>query len=532
MSTLHIRNGLIIDGTNTPAFFGDLLIEKGRITHIGQVPSGKYSLEIDATNLVVAPGVIDAHTHTERTVFRNPYSDSKLFQGVTTEIIGQCGEGAYPLPSDPSERDKHHALWEGNLSGSAPDGGPTWGNFTAYKEALEKIQPAVNLLALVPHGILRGQVIGWENRSGTGAELAKMQEILLDSLQAGAAGISFGLEYAPGCYCDIEELVTLAQIVAQENGYCAFHMRSEDDYLLEAIEEVIEVARRTNARVHICHLKADGKQNWGKARQGLELIRKAKQSGLQISVEQYPYDAFSTTLTFLLNSWALVGGRDAMLTRLADPSLRKELEKDITHNMDMRGGPIKILVSQTGTPRPEYRGKNLQELSESFQMTPAQMVIQILLEEKGSAWGVYQSMDPKEVEFILSQPDVAVISDGFGLVLPQDGESFYHPRSFGTFPRVLGHFARDRNILSLELAVYKMTGLVADIVGLQNRGRLQVGMVADLMIFNQKEINGFAGYQQSGPYSQGVVHVIVNGQFALKDGVIQQKRGGQILSKS
>lgn len=532
MGTTWIQNGLIVDGTNSPGYQGDVLLKDGKICQIGKkLDISEVDEIIDATGLYVIPGIIDGHSHTERSIFRNPHSDSKLYQGVTTEVIGQCGQGAYPLPANLEEREKFAHLWQGALDGSAPVGGPTWENFSGYVKALEERKPGTNLAPLVPHGTLRALVVGWADRKADPEETKKMKEIVRQSLKEGAWGISFGLEYAPGNYSDEAEMIALGEVAAEEGAYCAYHLRSEDNFVLEGVVEALNVGRKSGVHVHICHLKADGKPNWGKARKGLEMIRKAREEGINATVEVYPYDAFSTTLSLLVGTWAQAGGIPSYMARLDDPELLDQIATEIEKNLDLRGGPSRIIVSQTGKPRPEYKGRSIEEIAKEKGIRPGQAVMQILREEDGGAWGVYFGMDYEEVSYLLQQPDVAIISDGFGLKLPEDGINFYHPRSFGTFARALGPLVRDEKLMPMELAVHKMTGLTADFVGIKDRGRLEEGLAADVTIFDPNEIKDLATFQESGPYSVGIKYVFVNGFLAFKNGEIIEERHGKVLKR-
>lgn len=533
MGTTWIRNGWIVDGTNSPGYQGELFLKDGKIFQMGEKLDISAADEIiDATGLCVIPGIIDGHTHTERSIFRNPHSDSKLFQGVTTEVIGQCGQGAYPLPDDLGEREKFAQLWQGALEGSTPEGGPTWGSFYDYVKALEEWTPGMNLVPLIPHGTVRALVMGWADRKANPEETKRIQEIARKSLREGAWGLSFGLEYPPGSYSGEEEMIALGEVAAEEGVYCAYHLRSEDNFVLEAVSEALNVGRKTGAHVHICHLKADGKPNWGKARKGLEMIREARKEGVNATVEAYPYDAFSTTLSLLVGTWVQEGGVSSYMARLDDPELLDKIATEIEKNLDLRGGPSRIIVSQTGKPRPEYKGRSIEEIAKEKGIRPGQAVMQILREEDGGAWGVYFGMDHEEVNYLLQQPDVAIISDGFGLKLPEDGVNFYHPRSFGTFAKALGPLVRDEKLMPIELAVHKMTGLTADFVGLKDRGRLKEGLAADVTVFDPNEIKDLATFQESGPYSVGIKYVFINGFLAFKNGEIAKERHGKVLKRT
>ena len=532
MGKILIQKGLIVDGTGSSGFVGDLLIENGKISKIApEIESNSGYKIIHAEGLVVIPGIIDGHSHTERTIFRNPYSESKLFQVVTSEVICQCGEGIYPLPEAEEKRAGFAHLSRGVYSGSAMDGKPTWTTFATYKEAIEEVKPALNLLPLIPHGALHATVVGWENRLSTEAEKEEMKQLAKQNMEEGAWGLSFGLEYPPSSYADLAELTALAKTIGESGGYCAFHLRNEDNFLLEAIQEALDTGRESDCPVHISHLKADGKPNWGKAMKGLEMIREAQKEGVRATTEQYPYEAFSTTLSLLFGGWVQEGGQDLYMARLTDLGLREKLEQEIIVNMDLRGGPEQIVISQTASQRTDCKGKTIAETAKQWAISPAQVVIRLLLEEKGGAWGVFFGMDPKEVREVLAQPDVMVISDGFGLSLPSDSASFFHPRSFGSFTKVLGPMVRVEKLLSLELAVHKMTGLTAKYLGISDRGILKEGLVADVTIFDPNTITDRATFDETGPYSEGVKYVIVNGELALDDGILCEERHGKVLTR-
>lgn len=531
MNDLLICNGWIVDGSGEERFQADILIRSGKICQIGLDLNRENCKILDASDLVVMPGIIDGHSHTERTIFRNPYSDSKLFQGVTSEVICQCGEGAFPLPKELEKRKTFSHLWSGAYNGSASMKGPSWTDFSSYAEALTDLKPAVNLLPVVPHGALRAFVMGWEERTATESERKNLQKSLAENLNQGAWGISFGLEYPPSSYSDQLELLALAQTASSCGGVCAFHLRNEDNELLQSIDEVLSLGKRTGAPIHICHLKADGKPNWGKAIEGLEMIRRSRAEGVQVTVDQYPYDAFSTQLSLLIGGWAQSGGREAFLTRLSDPNLQERIENEVEKNIELRGGPGRIQISQTDSARRELCGKTIENLAAEMEISAGKVVIQLILEERGGIWGTFFGMDGGEVDYLLSQLDVAIVSDGFGLRLPEDGKNSYHPRSFGSFPRVLGRKTRDERQLSLERAVYKMTGLNADIWGIKDRGRLKVGLAADITILDPQTIFDPAGFSETGPYSVGIKYVFVNGSIALKHGEIQEERNGYVLKR-
>ena len=262
------------------------------------------------------------------------------------------------------------------------------------------------------------------------------------------------------------------------------------------------------------------------------MIRRSRNEGVRATVDQYPYDAFSTQLSFLIGGWAQSGGREAFLDRLSNPKFQERIENEVKKNMDLRGGPGRIQISQTSSSCRDWCGKTIEKLAAEMNLTASRTVIQLILEEQGGVWGTFFGMDLAEVDYLLSQPDIAVVSDGFGLRLPEDGKNSYHPRSFGSFPRVLGKTMRDEKRLSLELAVYKMTGLNADIWGIEDRGRLKVGLVADITIFDPQTICDLAGFSETGPYSVGVKYVLVNGSIALKNGKVQEKRNGHVLKRS
>ena len=527
-----IQKGLIVDGSGSSGFVGDLLIENGKISKIApEIDQNLADKIIPAEGLVVIPGIIDGHSHTERTIFRNPYSESKLFQGVTSEVICQCGEGIYPLPEAQEKREDFAHLSQGVYSGSAIEGKPTWTTFATYKEALEEVGPAINLLPLIPHGALRATIVGWGNRLSTETEKEKMKQLAKQNMEEGAWGLSFGLEYPPSSYADLEELIALGKTIGEAGGYCAFHLRNEDNFLLEAIQEALDTGKESGCPVHISHLKADGKPNWGKAMEGLEMIRKAQKEGVQATTEQYPYEAFSTNLSLLFGGWVQEGGQGAYMDRLADIELREQLEQEIIANMNLRGGPEKIVISQTASQRTDCKGKTIADTAKEWDILPAQVVTRLLLEEKGGAWGVFFGMDIMEVREMLVQPDVMIISDGFGLSLPSDSTSFFHPRSFGSFTKVLGPMVREEKLLTLELAVHKMTGLTAKYLGISDRGILKEGLVADITIFDPTTVTDRATFDETGPYSEGINHVIVNGKIALEDGKINSERYGQILTR-
>ena len=521
MFDLLIKDGKIVDGSGNPWYRGDIAIENGLISKIGRIQA-KTKEYINADGLVVSPGFIDVHSHSDLVLITEPEARIKIMQGITTEIIGQDGLGEAPIRQDVT------AMWRRYLSGL--NGDPkidwSWKSFGDYLDLLELSKPAVNIGSLVGHGNLRLLAMGMENRKPTSAELEEMKTFLAESMDQGGLGLSTGLIYSPCAYSDTKELIELCKIAAKRGGIFVVHMRNEGDRLLESIHEVVSVGKGSGIPVHISHFKTNGRSNWGRAPLALATVEEARLQGVDVTFDQYPYTAGSTFLGSLLPPWAHEGGVDNLLTRLKDGETRKKLASYLNKEGDegSKNEWDRILLTnvQTGGNK-RFEGKYISEISENLQKTPAETVLDIVFEEENAATMANFTMHEDDVRTFMRSFLQMVCSDGIVLGNP-------HPRAYGSFPRVVGLYVREE-VLRLEEAIRKMTGYPAQRFGLYERGILRPGMAADITIFDAEKIEDTATFENPIQYPRGIEYVIVNGKVTVEKGRHTGMRAGKILKR-
>lgn len=518
MFDLVVKGGRIIDGTGNPWYSADIAITGGKITEIGKI-KGEAELIIDASRLVVSPGFIDAHSHSDLMLMAEPEARQKIMQGVTTEVIGQDGLGEAPVIDDLIDD------WRRYLSGLNGDPEIEWGwrGFGEYLDAIEEARPSVNVVALIGHGNLRLVTIGMENRDPTATELAEMKQVLSRSMREGACGLSTGLIYPPCVYADTEELTELCRVVSAHGGIFVVHMRNEGDRLLESIEEVERIGIDSGVPVHISHFKASGERNWGKVVEALNALEEARGEGVDVTVDQYPYVAGSTFLSSLLPTWMHEGGVEKMLERLRDSDIRKKVAEDMRGSGRGSGwGWGNILVTSVKTEGNRgSEGKTLEEIARARGGTPLEALFDLILEEDNAVTMVSFSMSEDDVRTVMRSPLQMVCTDGIVLGKP-------HPRAYGSFPRVVGRYVRE-GVLRLEQAVRKTTSMPAQRFDLHYRGILRPGMCADVAIFDPKTIVDTATYDDPIQFPEGIEYVIVNGEITVEGGEHTGVRAGKIL---
>jgi N-acyl-D-amino-acid deacylase len=529
MNSTILRGGTIIDGTGGKPFRGDVWIEGDLIRAVGEVEKGIVGKELDVTGLSVVPGFIDLHTHTDRKIFDNPMGDSKIMQGVTTDVTSNCGVG--PFPANPC-RIAELESYLNTLSGSLPKGGVSWTDFHGFAAAVEKVGPGMNLVMLAAQGAVRIAGVGWDDRPPTETELTQMQAMLDESLQQGAWGMSSGLIYPPGSFAQADELTALAKVLAKRQALYASHIRGESATLMDSIEEAIALGQKSGARVQISHLKAIGKPFWGQGLAALRRIEQARSDGVDIWADQYPYEATATSLAALVPGWAQDGGIGALLGRLENPDLNAKILTAILKEMTIRGGPDRVKISVVRTNKNQiWVGKTILDVATARNIAPEEAVRQLLLEESAKINAVYFSLGEIDLEGIMQSPHVAVGSDGQVMNPERDSAENVHPRSYGTFPRVLGRFVREKKLLPLELAVYKMSGLPAKILRLTDRGQLRPGLKADLTVFDADKVIDRADFTNPHQYPIGIPYVFVNGTQAVRDSKLTGEGRGEVLKK-
>jgi dihydroorotase/N-acyl-D-amino-acid deacylase len=491
-----IAGGRLVDGTGAPWFLADVGIRGDRIAAIGQLANAPAAARIDARGFVVAPGFIDPHVHARERLFDLPNAEGYLLQGLTTVVDGN--DGSSPLPV---------AAW-------------------FDKVAAAGVSP--NVALFVGHGTVREAVMGTANRKATPAELAKMRELVAEAMRQGALGLSTGLAYVPGTYAPTDEIVALAETAREHGGIYISHMRDEGGGVLDSVRETIAIGERAKIPVQISHHKVGGRQQFGQSVQSLSLIAAARQRGVDVTFDQYPYTASHTGLSLIFPRWALAD--DKLNERLASAGQRKEIKTGMLAFIDERFGddPSRIQLARCGHD-PSLAGKTIADLLKAAgqpltQSATADMVIELQL--KGGCSAIFHSYDEPDVERFLQSPFGMIGSDG-SLTRPGDGSP--HPRAYGTYPRVLGRYVRERKILTLEDAVRKMTSFPAARLGLADRGVIRAGLAADITVFDPAAIADLSTYSDPHHYSVGVRHVLVNGLVTVKDGAHTGVRAGRVL---
>jgi N-acyl-D-amino-acid deacylase len=525
---LVVRGGTVVDGTGALAFRADLGLVGDRIAALGEIAPGQGRRVVDATGLVVAPGFVDVHTHSDPDVLAHPGCDSRARQGVTTELAGHCGGSAAPLAGiGVAERRE-----EWRRDGIEAD----WTDVASYLGRVEKAGLSVNHALLVGHGTLRSNAVGDVDRPLTAEELRAVGRALEEALDQGAFGLSTGLEYVPGRFTPPSEIVDLARLVARRGGLYASHIRNEEARLLEAVAEAIEVGRQSGVRVEIAHLKAAGESNWAKQGPALDLVESARRDGVGVMADAYPYTAYSTTLTTFMEGWAREGGTEAILARFRDPGARARIRREVLAQVRVDPGSWeRVVVSRVKTEknRPVAVGRSLVTIGAGWGLDPVDAYLRLLEEEETAVSFIGHAMSPENVERVLSHPLVMVGSDGSSMApVGEAAKSRPHPRSYGTFPRVLGFYARERGLFGLETAVRKMTSLPADQIGLADRGRVAPGKKADLVVFDAARVRDTATFEDPHRYPEGIVHVLVNGVAVVEGGVHTGARPGRALRKA
>lgn len=510
---LVIHGGRVFDGTGGPEQRLDLGILGGRITALDTIPPTAGRAALDAKGLAVAPGFVDVHTHSDESIFEAPLAESRILQGITTEVTGNCGSAPAPrlVPGG-----KH---------------GP-WTTFAEYLAAVDAARPALDHCALLGQGSLRSLVAGDADRELNADELATVLKLTEAGMAEGAFGLSTGLEYVPGRYTPNAEIVAMARIVARFGGIYASHIRNEEATLLEAVDECLGIGRQSGVRVQLSHLKACGRPNWCKQGAAIGMLEEARRSGVDAWADAYPYTAYSTGLTIFLDRAALDGGRDAMVARLRDPAQRARIRKDLEPRVasDPGGYDLIVIASVATAPNQACVGRSIADLAAGWQLEPPDALLRLLEEEKGSVSFVGHAMSQDNVERVLAHPLVMFGSDGSS----QDygvHDSKPHPRSFGAAARLLGHYTRERRLFDLPTAVKKLTSMAANQLGLADRGRIARGKKADLVLFDPATVADGATFDAPRQRPVGIPHVLVNGVFVVRDAQVTGARPGRAVRR-
>ena len=526
---LILRGGWIIDGSGNPRYQGDVAIRGDRITGVGFLGSATARETLDVRGLVVAPGFIDMMGQSEINVLIDNRVLSKITQGITTEVTGEGGSVA-PLTdklvlADSDAMKKWHFRED-------------WRDLNGYFVQLEKQGSTLNIATFIGATQVRLAVVGNENRQPTAAELSHMTAIVDTLMEQGALGVWTALEYAPASYSKTEELIALARAARRHGGTYASHMRNEGEHIDDALNELFRIAKEADIPAEVSHLKLSGRKTWGQMPRVLARIDSARAAGLDVTADQYPYIRAATSLDASIPTWAESGGMDSLMIRLRDPATRARLHREMQNPTggevfySAAGGGAGILITGTFQDSLRYlQGKTVAEIAAARHQDQIETVFDIVLAEKGHRTdAVYAIMDEPDVQAAMKQWWVAVNTD-FGGVAPDGplGTQSAHPRAYGTFPRILGHYSRDLKLFPLEFAVRKMTSLAAQRVGLADRGLVKPGMYADITVFNPATVIDRATFEQPHQTSAGIEYVLVNGKAVLRKGQLTSERPGRGL---
>jgi len=526
MLDILIKNGVVVDGTGKPAFKADVGVAAGRIALVTQGIEQQAKRTIDARGLHLAPGFIDPHSHSDFTLLVDPKAESKIRQGVTTEVIGNCGSSAAPLLGAAVEEAQAEAKSVGLEI--------TWASMAEYLERLRRLGIAVNVVPLVGHNTVRGAIVGLDDVQPTPDQQAGMERLVAEAMEQGAWGLSSGLIYPPGFYARTEEVIGLARVAARRGGIYATHVRSESDRLFEAVAEAIEIGKKAETQVEISHVKLEGYRNWEGADRLLGVLQDAYAGGVRVGCDQYPYAASGSWLAGILPYWAQAGGAKAIAERLSGPEVRARLKKDWEENQaewDNRSCVrdwTDILVTHCDA-RPDLLGKNIAEIAAEGK-GPLETAFDLIVISDGQVGCVFFSQLEENVRILMRHPLVVIGSDGSAR--SPDGvlaQSKSHPRSYGTFTRVLGRYVREEKALSLEEAVKKMTSVTAERFGLTDRGVIQEGAWADLVVFDAQTVADRATFIDPHRYPLGIPYVIVKGVVVIEQGKHTGALPGQVV---
>jgi N-acyl-D-amino-acid deacylase len=523
---LKITGGGLIDGTGAAARPGDVGVTGDVITAIGDLSREPAGRTIDATGRTVAPGFIDMHSHSDWRLWENRRAESKIRQGVTTEVTGNCGFSPAPVSDEFRDEMKGFALY------LPPGMDFAWRSVGDYLARYESEGVALNVAQLIGHGTLRLAAMGFARRPPSAREQAAMERMMDEAMADGACGLSTGLIYAPGSYAATEEIIAIARRAGGRRGFYASHIRGEGATLLDAVAEAIRVGREGELPVQVSHVKAAGRPNWGKVADALALIDAARREGQDVMGDVYPYTASSTTLRTLLPDWALEGGIEAMLKRLGDASTVARIRSELTGGGEtlLRGLDWSDIMVAYSPARPDAQGRRIAEVAAAWKREPLDTAIELIVAEHGKGYMILFQLDEADLRRALVHPHVMVGSDGSSLATAGPlATGKPHPRSYGTFARVLGRYARDERVLSLPAAVWKMTGLPARRLGLRDRGVLAVGAKADLVVFDPATVADRATYEDPHQYAAGIGDVVVNGRVVIAGGEHTGALPGRVL---
>jgi N-acyl-D-amino-acid deacylase len=523
MFDLLIKNAKVVDGTAAPWYIADVAVKDGKIAQVGRI-NGEAAKTVDAGRNVLAPGFIDIHSHSDTAILRHRKNESRILQGVTTELCGDCGLS--PIPVNPEKLDllkKYIGFIGGEIEFD-------WKNAGEFFDIVEAKGITTNFALMAGHGSIRLAAMGFDNREPSGAELENMRKLTAECMEQGCFGLTTGLIYPPGSYANNDEIIELAKVVASYGGFYKSHMRWEGDQVLQAVEDTIEVAEKAGLPVQVDHHKVTGRKNWNfKSHATVARIAKARESGLDVTADQYPYTASATTMTTNIPDWVHEGGLPKLVERLKEADIRQKIAANMRENaIRTQRAWSSLFVSAVRSDKNAWvMGKSVEEISLKLGKDPVDTIIDLLIEEEGNVGQIGFGMCEEDVVYIMKQPFVMIGSDGSAH--PLDTKNVPHPRGFGTFPRVIAKYCRDQKLFSLETAIHKMTGMPAARMGLQDRGLIKAGMWADMVLFDFEKINDTPTYTKPAAACEGILQVYVNGVLAAENGAHTGAYAGKVI---
>lgn len=520
MIDLLLKNCRIIDGTGSPWYRGCVAISNGLIVKIAKDIEDEALETVDCEDKYISPGFIDLHSHSDGTILKYPENESRVLQGITTELAGNCGLSVAPIDEDKRKMLKDYMNVDLDYD---------WSSLDEFLKKVEEAKPSTNFATGIGHGSIRIAAMGFDNRKPTEQEMEKMKALVEKSIREGAFCLSSGLIYPPGSFSDIDEMVELCKVVENLGAFYETHMRDEGMDVDKSVLEAIEVARRSSVPLEIAHHKIIRKSRWQEACfKTTKFIEDARKEGIDVQCDQYPYIAAATAMNSNLPQWAFDGGIDKMLERLSDKDIREKMKVEMAESH--KGRWDTIYVGYTGSEKNKWAvGKNILEISQIRGVSPEDACMDLVLEEKDKTGEINYCMCEEDIEYIMQKPYVMIGSDG--QAEPLDYEEMPHPRDYGTFPRVLAHYCRDLKLITLETAIKKMTSMPANRLGLQNRGLIKEGMCADIVVFDFDNINDTPNYENPKQACEGILRVYINGKLTALNGRHTGVRNGIVLRK-
>ncbi|SHI77266.1 N-acyl-D-amino-acid deacylase family protein [Lutispora thermophila] len=524
MYDIVIKNGEILDGSGTKSYFADIGIKNGYISEISQCINDPALKVIDAKNHIVCPGFIDIDSHSDFSLYANPKAESKIRQGITTEIVGQGGRSLGPVNIEHLSDLKQYT--KSYVQNTNEPNYWNWKTQYEFIDILSSRKTSVNIASLVGYGTIRVAVMGFEKRRPTNDEMNRMKQLLEDELINGIHGMSLGLDNSPDSLASIDELIEMAKVVKKYDGICSIHMREEGNYLFNSILEAIEISKKSGVKLQISHLKAAHPQNWGKVKEAISIINKAKNSGLNVDYDVYPYISYESVLTDVLPPWIRELSPEKIVESLKKDNIREKVVADMLDRNSNWGNPMlgsswdRIrIVSMKKESNKKFEGMNIEQISEYLNLPPHDVVIDLLIDEGGVIKIIFSAMTESDLIEVMKQSMAIYSTDGLAVSPYGDYKDVaVHPRYYGTFPRILGRYVRQKKIVDIEEAIYKMTLLPAIKMNLKDRGYLAVGYKADITIFNKDTIIDESTYTKPHQYPVGIKDVIVNGVVVVENG--------------